>query len=120
MEHPLTPIHEELKMEHNEELLKEIQGITEKINELRSLAYAQYSQAVDEVLAGRITDEGQIEHILDGILDFGDDLRFLKLSKKLCRHIYNQYPQLVGDFVSMYRMLFEEKGDSDGAGNDHG
>ena len=62
MEHPLTPIHEELKMEHNEELLKEIQGITERINELRSLTYVQYSQAVDEVLAGRITDEGQIAY----------------------------------------------------------
>lgn len=107
-------------MEHNEKLLNDIRNLVEKINELRDLAYAQYPQAVGEVLAGRITDESQIEHILDGILDFGDDIRFLNLSKKLCRHIYYQYPQLVGDFVSMYRMLFEEKGDSDGTGNDHG
>lgn len=70
-------------------------------------------------LAGQITEESQIEHILDGILDFGDDLRFLDLSKKLCRHIYYQYPQLVGNFVSMYRALFVEGGNDDGADNNH-
>ena len=49
------------------------------------LAYTQYSHAVDEVISGRLTGEKQIEHILDGIIDFGDDLRFLELSKRLCR-----------------------------------
>lgn len=80
----------------------EIKDIVGKITDLYDLAYEQYSRAVDEVLAGRLTDEKQIEHILDGILDFGDDLRFLELSKKLCRHIYYQYPQLVGDHVHMF------------------
>lgn len=61
-------------MEHNQNLLNDIQETIKKINELHNLAYTQYSQAVDEVLAGRITEESQVEHILDGILDFGDDL----------------------------------------------
>ena len=47
---------------------------------------------MDAVLADSLTDEKQIEHILDGILDFGDDLRFLELSKKLCRHIFGHTP----------------------------
>ena len=59
-----------------------------------------YSRSVDAVLAHSLTDEKQIEHILDGILDFGDDLRFLQLSKKLCRHIYYRYPHLVGSFIT--------------------
>ena len=75
-------------MGHNEELLKNVREVVERINDLRDLAYAQYLPAVDEVLAGRITDKNQIEHILDGILDFGDDPRFLNLFKRLCRHIY--------------------------------
>lgn len=79
--------------------------------------YVQYSHLVDAVLAGALTDEKQIEHILDGILDFGDDLRFLDLSKILCRHIYYQYPQLVGNFVHMYREMFEEKADDNGTGD---
>ncbi|MGP1543816.1 MAG: hypothetical protein ACTTIO_02505 [Candidatus Fimenecus sp.] len=105
-------------MDNQEKIIKDVEVIVNKIKELHDLAYAQYSQLVEAVLAGSITDEKQIEHILDGIIDFGDDLRFLKLSKKLCRHIYYQYPQLVGNFVNMYRMIFEEKGDTDGNGDD--
>lgn len=107
-------------MGHNEELLKNVREVVERINNLRDLAYAQYLPAVDEVLAGRITDKNQIEHILDGILDFGDDPRFLDLFKRLCRHLYYEYPQLVVDFISMYRLLFDEKGDSDGTGTNYG
>ena len=65
-----------------------------------------------------LTMEFDGERILDGIIDFGDDLRFLELSKRLCRHIYYEYPQLVGSFVHMYRALFEEKEDEDGIGDD--
>ena len=104
-------------MENYEKLLEEIKGTIGKITELYDIAYRQYSHAVDEVLADRITDEKQIEGILDGIMDFGEDERFLELSKKLCRHIYYRYPQLVGDFVSMFRLLFEEKEDADGNGD---
>ena len=107
-------------MGHNEELLKNVREVVERINDLRDLAYAQYLPAVDEVLAGRITDKNQIEHILDGILDFGDDPRFLNLFKRLCRHLSYEYPQLVVDFISMYRLLFDEKGDSDGTSANHG
>ena len=105
-------------MNNQDKLVEDVEVIVRKIKELHDLAYVQYSQLVDAVLAGSLTDEKQIEHILDGIIDFGDDLRFLELSKKLCRHIYYQYPQLVGNFVSMYRMMFEEKEDTDGNGDD--
>ena len=104
-------------MDDYEKLLETIKGTVGEIRKLYDLAYCQYSSAVDEVLAGRLTDEKQIERILDGIIDFGDDERFLKLSKKLCRHIYYKYPQIVGDFVSMFRLLFEEKEDADGNGD---
>lgn len=104
-------------MENYDKLLEDIKEIVGKITELYDIAYDQYAHAVDEILADRLTDEKQIEQILDGIINHGDDLRFLELSKKLCRHIYYQYPQLVGDFVHMYRLLFEEKEDSDGEGN---
>ena len=105
-------------MNNQDKLIEDVEVIVRKIKELHDLAYVQYSQLVDAVLAGSLTDENQIEHILDGILDFGDDLRFLELSKKLCRHIYCQYPQRVGSFVNMYRMMFEEKEDADGNGDD--
>ena len=105
-------------MENYEKLIAEIDEVVKRIKRLYDLAYTQYSHAVDEVISGRLTDEKQIEHILDGIIDFGDDLRFLELSKRLCCHIYYEYPQLVGSFVHMYRALFEEKEDEDGIGDD--
>ena len=105
-------------MDNQDKLIDDVEVIVKKIKELHNLAYGQYSRLVDAVLAGSLTDEKQIERILDGILDFGDDLRFLELSKKLCRHIYYWYPHLVGNFVNLYRMLFEEKEDSDGTGDD--
>lgn len=105
-------------MENYEELLEDIKGTVEQIHALYDLAYTQYSHSVDEILAGRYTSEKQIERVLDGIIDFGDDLRFLELSKKLCRHIYYQYPQLVGDFVHMYRAMFSEGDDADGIRDD--
>ena len=68
-------------MENYEKLIAEIDEVVKQIKGLYDLAYTQYSHAVDEVISGRLTDEKQIEHILDGIIDFGDDLRFLELSK---------------------------------------
>ena len=104
-------------MDNQDTLIDDVEVIAKKIKELHDLAYVRYSRLVDAVLTDSLTDEKQIEHILDGILDFGDDLRFLELSKKLCRHIYYRYPHLVGSFVNMYRMLFEENEDSDGNGD---
>ena len=91
-------------MENYEKLIAEIDEVVKRIKGLYDLAYTQYSHAVDEVISGRLTDEKQIEHILDGIIDFGDDLRFLELSKRLCRHIYYEYPQLVS-FICTERCL---------------
>ena len=102
-------------MDNQDKLIDDVEVIAKKIKELHALAYVRYSRLVDAVLADSLTDEKQIEHILDGILDFGD---VLELSKKLCRHIYYRYPHLVGSFINMYRMLFEEKEDSDGNGDD--
>ena len=104
-------------MDNPKTLIEDVEVIVSKIKELHDLAYVQYSQLVDAVLAGSFTDEKQIERILDGIIDFGDDLRFLDLSKKLCRHICCKYPQLVGSFAYMYRTIFEEKENGNGDGD---
>ena len=53
-----------------------------------------------------------MEEIMDGLLDYGDDERFLSLYKKICRHIYHDHPKLVGEHVSLFRMIFEEKEDA--------
>lgn len=41
---------------------------------------------------------------MDGLLDFGDDLRFLEIYKRLCRHIFYKHPQMVGEHIYLWRM----------------
>ena len=79
------------------------------VSEMEHITSKEFGENMDAILE-RVSKEN--------IIDFGDDLRFLELSKRLCRHIYYEYPQLVGSFVHMYRALFEEKEDEDGIGDD--
>lgn len=101
-------------MENYEKLLAELRDTASQLSAVYDTAFHLYSKAAEEVLSGRMCDEKQIERLLDGIMDFGKDERFIELMRKLCRHIYNRYPQLVGDYVNMFRLLFEKREESDG------
>jgi len=106
-------------MNEEQKILSEIEETVEKLKELHDLAYTQYSRAVDAVISKQIVDDRQVEHLLDGIIDLGDDVRFIELMKKLCRHIYFQYPQLVGDYIHMFRSLYEGCEEEDGIRDDY-
>lgn len=55
----------------------------------------------------------EIERIMDGLVDFGDNPRLLELYKTLCRHVYYKYPALVGEHTALFRLQFEETEDGD-------
>lgn len=61
------------------EALEAAKETVEALNKLTDQALAQYTALVDSAVAGHITDERELEHIMDGLLDFGDDLRFLEI-----------------------------------------
>lgn len=94
-------------MDNYSNLLASVRDVAEGINNLRNAAYKQYSALVDYVLANQITEELKLEQIMDELCDFCDEERFIELYRRLCRHIYYQYPQLVGEHVAMFRTLFE-------------
>ena len=83
--------------------MDELQDIVKGIDRLRDAAYAQYSVLVEQVLEDQITEENRLEQIMDGLCDFCDESRFIELYRTLCRHIYYQYPQLVGEHVALFR-----------------
>ena len=93
-------------MNEYQNAMVELRDIVEKISKLRDTAYAHYSLLVEQVLKDQITDEHQLEKIMDGLCDFCDEIRFIDLYRSLCRHIYYQYPQLVGEHVALFRALF--------------
>jgi len=99
-------------MEKINDAMETIKSAVEAINSLRDTAYAQYSELIDLALKNRITDEHRLEQIMDSLLDFCDEVRFIELYRKLCRHIYYQYPQLVGEHVALFRAQFESADDS--------
>lgn len=86
------------------EALEAAKETVEALNKLTDQALAQYTALVDSAVAGHITDERELEHIMDGLLDFGDDLRFLEIYKRLCRHIFYKHPQMVGEHIYLWRM----------------
>lgn len=86
------------------EALEAAKETVEALNKLTDQALAQYTALVDSAVAGHITDERVLEHIMDGLLDFGDDLRFLEIYKRLCRHIFYKHPQMVGEHIYLWRM----------------
>lgn len=91
----------------NNDPLDSIKETLDALIQVKNTAYSQYSALVDSVLRSESTDEVQIERIMDGLLDFCDEERFLQLYKKLCRHVFYRYPQLVGEHVALYRVMFE-------------
>lgn len=86
-------------MSDNKDYMDSISGIVAELNALVDAAYVQYSSCVDAILRDELTDIVQIEKVVDGLCDFGADERFLELYKRLCRHIYQRYPQLVGEHI---------------------
>lgn len=93
--------------------LEQVKLLAEQLNAVFDLAFAMYSGLVQDVLADRITDEKQIEGILDGLASFLDDPRILEMSKQVCRHIFYRYPQLVYDFAYLYKTGYLASGEDD-------
>lgn len=98
-------------MDENDEVYKQIRSIAEQINAIQDSAYSQYRVLADNVVNDRITDIKDVERIMDGLCDFGDDVRFIALYRKVCRHIYYHYPELVGEHIALFRAQWMTKDD---------
>ena len=94
-------------MSTDDNLLQSVKELALQINDLRNRAYRQYSALVQQVLSDQISDKESIEKILDGLLDFCDEERFIDIYRQLCRHIYHRHPTLVGEHVALFRAQFE-------------
>ena len=104
--------------ERNESIPHVIGSIVDGIATLKNAAYQQYSSLVDSIVCDHITEEREIERIMDGLLDFCDEERFIEIYRKLCRHIYYHYPELVGEHVALFRAQFETADEADEESSD--
>jgi len=97
-----------LEQSNTRKIPDELGEMLNQFEEQKKVIYAHYVQLVDSVISGQISTENEIERIMDGLIDFGDDEHFLSLYKKLCRHVFYTYPQMVGEHIHLFRLQFEE------------
>ena len=93
-------------MDDYQSAFQKIASAVEGIEALRRTAFRQYSLLVEAVINNQITDQQEIQQIIDGLSDFGDQEEFLELSKKLYRHIYYAHPEMVGKYAALFRAMF--------------
>lgn len=97
-----------LEQSNTSKIPNELAEMMIQFEEQKKVIYAHYVQLVDSVISGHISTEKEIERIMDGLIDFGDDEHFLTLYKKLCRHVFYTFPQMVGEHIHLFRLQFEE------------
>ena len=84
-----------------------ISEMAKQIQELQILSVAQYTPLVENIIKAQICNEMQIEHTLDGLLDFACHPEGLKLFKKLCRYYYFINPQAAAEYVMIYKEMWD-------------
>ena len=77
--------------------------------QLADQAYQSYSPIVEDIVNSKSLNTQEIEHTLDGILDFCFDDKMLALFKRLCRHYYYIDPAATSAHVYAYREMWDEK-----------
>lgn len=82
-----------------------------RLQAIRDFAYAQYSEEVKCLLADTSPSQKQVELVMDGLLDFCGEERFLVLFKEVCRHLLPSHPSIVQEYIQLYRTQYEELSD---------
>lgn len=90
-------------MNTDEATFKEILILARGLRDLQQQAAQQYQPVVDDILRTRSRDIQQIEHTLDGLLDFCGHEPMLRMYKDLCRHYWDIDPTATADYIKAYR-----------------
>lgn len=88
-------------------MVEGIEKIAYKMKDLSNIAVCQYAPIVNDIIDGKITEEDEIEYMMDRMLDFCQFDNMLELFKKLCRRIYYKYPKLVTDYILIYKEMWD-------------
>jgi hypothetical protein len=90
-----------------EALCESIAGIASRVQELQLQAAQEYEPLVDAILKSRSQDVKQIEHTLDGLLDFCGYAPVLLMFKRLCRYYWDIDPTATASYVDAYRQYWD-------------
>ena len=85
----------------------DINAIVERIQDASELSYNDYKPLVDRMIAENAS-EGEVEHLLDYMLDVCSDDRMLNLFNKVCRRYYSLYPEMIASEILAYKEWYED------------
>ena len=91
-----------------DDLVKSIGELAKARNQLARQAEQQYTFEVEAILKAQSRDPQQIEHLLDGMLDFCFDSAMLSLYKKLCLYYFKINPGATASYVYAYRDMWDK------------
>ena len=90
-------------------LFDSIRPIIGRMQDLQRQAAQQYKPVVDDFLRSRCRDAKQIDHTLNGLLDFCGYEPVLQLYKRLCRHYWGIDPAATTDYIKAYREHWDKQ-----------
>ena len=100
-------------MTHDDHPPQAILDLVESMRELEQRAALQYRPAVDYILRTGSRDAQQIEHTLDGLLDFCGHEPVVLMYRQLCRHYWQIDEAATVFYINAYRECWDsdEQGD---------
>ena len=87
-------------------------GLDALVGELQRLplqAARKYQPVVDALLRTGRRDVQQIEHTLDGLLDFCGHAPGLAMYRRLCRHYWDIDPAATANYIKAYRERWDSE-----------
>lgn len=93
----------------------ELGALLGQVQQLQEQAARQYQPVVDDLLRTGSRDVQQIEHTLDGLLDFCGHAPVLAMYRRLCRHYWDIDPAATADYIKAYRDQWDSEEDGSAA-----
>lgn len=79
-----------------------------QIKRINEVAYIQYKPIAYD-LCSRVAPISEVEHTLDRMLDFCGCDEVLSLFKKICKHYYEIYPEMITFEINSYREFWDSE-----------
>lgn len=94
-------------MSNPDDVSSSISEIMVQLKAVRDFAYTYYSGEVQGLRNGKVISGSEAEHLLDNLLDFCGEDRFLSLFKDICQQLLSTHPALIRDYIQLYCTIYE-------------
>ena len=88
-----------------------LDALVGRLQRLQLQAAQQYQPIVDALVRTGSRDVQQIEHTLDGLLDFCGHGPVLEMYRRLCRHCWDIDPAATAEYVNAFRERWDGEED---------